>query len=853
MTTEIQILPADVEIEIVEDGVTLEVAAGLGTATVDAAIAVHDADVDAHPAMTIDASQLTSGTVPSARIGSASVTQHQAAITITESQISNLFATIAPLASPTFTGTVTTAALNVSASAFTLAGTTSNITLGAAGTAIDFDRAGDVYIQATNASGDLILRAGGSTAAADVLTLTQNQHAAIANGLGVGGDIEVGGVFKPDADSAAGAITLATADGTPLYELDTVNESLYYVGKGSGTGFIAGKNAAIGITGIVGSSIFIGDQVVGNATLRDGVGDPFAVALGYRAWYDATGVTVPLYSTVVGIQAAAAATASGSYTTIFGSYTGYQATLGNSVVAYGARALYQATQSDSTAVVGYQAGFQSALNQVTLFGTNSGANATMTGTSAQGYYAAYQSTALYGSYFGNNAGRVSSGNYSIGVGYNSLYTSTGIYAIGIGFDALRDSSGSYTIALGSNAGDGSTAADALYLGSDRGISNATDDVLEIGNRNGVVISGVMGGAAADNEIALVADVITVGQKIQVDDDAVDGLQIAASDGTPLWEFDTINGKLLFSALGSTGGVVLGDVDAGIANVLNSVVIGDSIAGGVGQLWDNLTDPLGVFIGGGAVNATKIGRYSTIIGYQAGKSMGDSSAANSYHVILGANAGHSCTSSASFVAIGARSMMTATNATQATAGGYEALYANSGTGATAWGYRAGRNNSGDNCAFVGSDAGNDNAADGACAFGRLALEDNTGINAVGLGRQAGDGNAADRLIGIGHESGMGATVDATDLIAIGYRAGKNSSGDNCLFLGRGLGENNTTDDVIQIGNLNRALIEGIASTTAAASEVTLNADIIKVGNLPTSDPLVDGQLWDDSGTIKISSG
>ena len=34
---------------------------------------------------------------------------------------------------------------------------------------------------------------------------------------------------------------------------------------------------------------------------------------------------------------------------------------------------------------------------------------------------------------------------------------------------------------------------------------------------------------------------------------------------------------------------------------------------------------------------------------------------------------------------------------------------------------------------------------------------------------------------------------------------------------------------------------------------INGNVIKFNNLPTSDPTNAGQLWNDSGTLKISSG
>lgn len=38
-----------------------------------------------------------------------------------------------------------------------------------------------------------------------------------------------------------------------------------------------------------------------------------------------------------------------------------------------------------------------------------------------------------------------------------------------------------------------------------------------------------------------------------------------------------------------------------------------------------------------------------------------------------------------------------------------------------------------------------------------------------------------------------------------------------------------------------------------SSVTVSANQVVKLNLPTTDPEVDGQLWSDSGTVKVSAG
>ena len=50
-----------------------------------------------------------------------------------------------------------------------------------------------------------------------------------------------------------------------------------------------------------------------------------------------------------------------------------------------------------------------------------------------------------------------------------------------------------------------------------------------------------------------------------------------------------------------------------------------------------------------------------------------------------------------------------------------------------------------------------------------------------------------------------------------------------------------------GNVTGGVAGAVAATTLSASgTVTLSA-------LPTADPLVAGQLWNDAGTVKVSAG
>tara|TARA_B110000285_G_C14725467_1_gene424046 strand:- start:15 stop:461 length:447 start_codon:yes stop_codon:yes gene_type:complete len=46
---------------------------------------------------------------------------------------------------------------------------------------------------------------------------------------------------------------------------------------------------------------------------------------------------------------------------------------------------------------------------------------------------------------------------------------------------------------------------------------------------------------------------------------------------------------------------------------------------------------------------------------------------------------------------------------------------------------------------------------------------------------------------------------------------------------------------------------VSTTQTITGAKTLSNTVVKMTNLPTSDPSVAGQLWNDSGTLKISAG
>ena len=58
----------------------------------------------------------------------------------------------------------------------------------------------------------------------------------------------------------------------------------------------------------------------------------------------------------------------------------------------------------------------------------------------------------------------------------------------------------------------------------------------------------------------------------------------------------------------------------------------------------------------------------------------------------------------------------------------------------------------------------------------------------------------------------------------------------------------------VGAVAGAVTGAVAATTLSASgAVSLTNAVISIPNLPTADPLVAGQLWNNSGVLTVSAG
>ena len=85
------------------------------------------------------------------------------------------------------------------------------------------------------------------------------------------------------------------------------------------------------------------------------------------------------------------------------------------------------------------------------------------------------------------------------------------------------------------------------------------------------------------------------------------------------------------------------------------------------------------------------------------------------------------------------------------------------------------------------------------------------------------------------------------LGLGYYAGfYNTTISNQLFI-------NTLDQGSYANDVSNSLIYGIFNASPSSQTLSLNAGIINMGYLPTSNPHVAGELWNSSGTLMVSGG
>jgi len=104
-------------------------------------------------------------------------------------------------------------------------------------------------------------------------------------------------------------------------------------------------------------------------------------------------------------------------------------------------------------------------------------------------------------------------------------------------------------------------------------------------------------------------------------------------------------------------------------------------------------------------------------------------------------------------------------------------------------------------------------------------------------------------------GSGSNRPGGDLILTGGRGTGTANSGDLVFLGKsGASSSSNYNDISISDVVFRAYGAGgiLVSGTATLVDVVASGTV-KFTNLPTSDPTVAGQLWSDSGTLKVSAG
>lgn len=201
------------------------------------------------------------------------------------------------------------------------------------------------------------------------------------------------------------------------------------------------------------------------------------------------------------------------------------------------------------------------------------------------------------------------------------------------------------------------------------------------------------------------------------------------------------------------------------------------------------------------------------------------------VLIGTSAGAAMTSASHCVAIGYNSQQNNTSGSNNTSIGKEA------------------------CGFISY--GNNNSA-----LGYEAIRGNTsGSGNSGLGRRALYANqAGSNNVAAGNEAVLFLNGGSSN-VALGYQAGKNEpngtdslvTANNSIFIGaQAKGVESSTNQIV-IGD---SAIGLGSNTTVLGSTATTQTQIfggIVLPGLPTADPVNAGELWNDSGTLKVSAG
>jgi len=434
-------------------------------------------------------SKITSGTFADARIAQSNVTQHQSALSITESQISDLQFKLLPevLFNDTnfgFSLLIQTGTTNAAPTTGTLDNATFNIGLGS-----------NVFSSLTSGTRNVAV---GHEAGRNLTTSARNTLL----GAEAGHDITTGGNNVAIGDLAGDKIT--TGSQNTLIGAESggnITTTSYSIGLGN--------KALLGSTGT--ANIGIGYQSL-NHTSHSG---SYNVAIGHQAAHNATGAN----GNNIGIGKSSLYNVTGGYNYAIGDESGQGITSGSSNIAIGSKSL-----GGSGTVVTNAHNIAIGNNALKTGGTLSGGLNTAFGYATGSSLTTGQGNLLLGFTAGNN---ITTGSENIVIGAADVPSATGNHQLSIS----DNGNGSVVWITGDSSGHVSLGN--YEFNADQTVGSGQDNyVLRYDHSTGQIGLEAAGAGGENNQNAF-SNVAVSGQTTVAADSATDTLTLAAGANVTL--------------------------------------------------------------------------------------------------------------------------------------------------------------------------------------------------------------------------------------------------------------------------------------------------------------------------------